>query len=115
MKKSEKKEALEGLKVVDFGWAIAGPVICWFLAAHGATVVRIESSTRPDVYRISAPYKDNKPGLNRGGYFAYPNSNKLSIALNLNLAKGIEIAKRLVGWADVVVDNFRVGPMENWG
>ena len=116
MKESkETLEALEGLKVADFGWAIAAPVICWYLATHGATVVRVETSTRPDVYRISAPYKDGQVGLNRSGYFAYPNVNKLSIALNLNLPKGIELAKRLAAWADVVVDNFRVGPMEKWG
>jgi benzylsuccinate CoA-transferase BbsF subunit len=113
--KDETKEALEGLKVVDFGWAIAAPVICWYLATHGATVVRVETSTRPDVYRVSAPYKDNKPGLNRAGFFAYPNVNKLSIALNMNLPQGIELARKLVAWADVVVDNFRVGPMEKWG
>jgi len=113
--KEETLEALEGLKVADFGTAIAAPVTCWYLATHGATVVHVETSTRPDVYRISAPYKDNKPGLNRAGFFAYPNVNKLGLALNLNLPRGIEVAKRLVAWADVVVDNFRVGPMEKWG
>jgi crotonobetainyl-CoA:carnitine CoA-transferase CaiB-like acyl-CoA transferase len=113
--RDEAREALEDLKVVDFGWAIAAPVICWYLATHGATVVRVETSTRPDVYRVSAPYKDNKPGLNRAGFFAYPNVNKLSIALNMNLPQGIELAKKLGAWADVVVDNFRVGPMEKWG
>lgn len=45
--KDETIEALEGLNVVDFGWAIAAPVICWYLATHGATVVRVETSTRP--------------------------------------------------------------------
>jgi benzylsuccinate CoA-transferase BbsF subunit len=113
--KEKMVEALEGLNVVDFGWAIAAPVICWYLSTHGATVVRIESGTRPDIYRVSAPYKNDKPGLNRAGLFAYPNANKLSIAINLNLPRGIELAKRLVAWGDVVVDNFRVGPMEKWG
>ncbi len=111
----EKKEALKDLKVLDFGWAIAAPTLCWFLATHGATVIRIETSKRPDVYRVSAPYKDKKPGLNRAGFFAYPNVNKMSIALDLGLKEGIDVAKRLVAWADVVVDNFRVGPMEKWG
>ena len=111
----EKREALEDLKVLDFGWAIAAPTLCWFLSTHGATVIRVESSKRPDVYRVSAPYKDKKPGLNRAGFFAYPNVNKLSICLDLTVDKGVEIAKRLVAWADVVVDNFRVGPMEKWG
>lgn len=116
MKKDRKKtEALQDLKVIDFGWAIAAPTLCWFLATHGATVIRVESSKRPDVYRISAPYKDKKPGLNRAGFFAYPNVNKYSISLDLSLARAVEIAKMLVAWADVVVDNFRVGPMEKWG
>jgi crotonobetainyl-CoA:carnitine CoA-transferase CaiB-like acyl-CoA transferase len=109
------KEALDDLKVIDFGWAIAAPTLCWFLATHGATVIRIESNKRPDVYRVSAPYKDGKPGVNRAGFFAYPNVNKLSIALDLTQTKGIAIAKKLIAWADVVVDNFRVGPMEKWG
>jgi benzylsuccinate CoA-transferase BbsF subunit len=110
----EKKEALKDLKVAEFGWAIAAPVIGWYLAVHGATVIRVESSTRPDVYRVSAPYKDRKPGLNRSGFFAYPNANKLSIALNLNLPRGIEIAKKIITWADVVIENFRAGTMEKW-
>jgi benzylsuccinate CoA-transferase BbsF subunit len=112
---TEARDVFEGLKVVDFGWAIAAPVICWYLGTHGATVVRVETSLRPDVYRVSAPYKDNQPGLNRGGFFAYPNVNKLSIAVDMNLPQGIDLAKRLIAWADVVVDNFRVGPMEKWG
>jgi len=116
MKKDrETTEALQDLKVIDFGWAIAAPTLCWFLATHGATVIRVESSKRPDIYRVSAPYKDKKPGLNRAGFFAYPNVNKYSISLDLGLAKAVEIAKMLVSWADVVVDNFRVGPMEKWG
>jgi len=114
-KAPEKNEALEDLKVIDFGWAIAAPTLCWFLATHGATVIRVETSKRPDVYRVSAPYKDRKPGLNRAGFFAYPNVNKLSIALDLGLKEAVEVAKKLVAWADVVVDNFRVGPMEKWG
>ncbi|MFC1860830.1 CaiB/BaiF CoA transferase family protein [Chloroflexota bacterium] len=112
---TDNQEAFAGLKVVEFGWGIAAPLISWFLAAHGATVVRIETNTRPDVLRVSAPYKDAKPGINRSGYFAYSNGNKYSIALNLSLPKALEMAKRLLTWTDVVLDSFRIGPMEKWG
>ncbi|MFC1909138.1 CaiB/BaiF CoA transferase family protein [Chloroflexota bacterium] len=107
--------AFDGLKVADFSWAIAGPLVTRYLADHGAMVIRVESSGRPCLQRISAPYKDGIPGINRSGYFAFFNANKYSIDLNLNNAKGMEVAKRLVAWADVVVENFSPGRMEAWG
>ena len=113
--KKNNKVALNGLKVADFGWAIAAPATTFYLAAHGATVVTVESTKRPDVLRVSAPYKDNKPGIDRSGYFAYLNANKYSIALNLSLPRGVETAKRVAAWADVVVENFTVGTMDKWG
>ena len=110
-----KREALAGLKVADFSWVIAGPTLTKYLGDHGATVVRVESSSRPCLVRTTPPYKNGKPGLNRAGYFACVNPNKYSITIDLNDAKGIEITKRLVGWSDVVVENFTPGQMERWG
>jgi len=110
-----EKEALAGLKVADFGWVIAGPLITKCLGDHGATVVRVEANSRPCLVRTTPPYKDGKAGLNRAGYFAYVNPNKYSITIDLNNAKGIEVAKKLVGWSDVVVENFTPRQMERWG
>lgn len=109
------KEALADLKVVDFSWGLAGPIVGKYLADFGAIVVKVESYRRPCVTRVSAPYKDSKPGVDRSGYFAFFNANKYSISLDLNNPKGIEVAKRLVAWSDIVVESFVPGQMERWG
>lgn len=109
------ESVFKGLKVADFTWVGVGPLITKYLADFGATVVRIESSLSPDTMRLSAPFKDGVPGIDRSGYFALINENKYSMAINLNHAKGIEVAKKLVAWADVVAESFAPGVMEKWG
>ena len=89
----------EGVKVLDFGWILVGPLISGYLARNGATVVKVESRKHPDMTRSSAPFQDGKPGLNRSGYYGCLNPNKYNMDLNLNLPQGIEIAKRLAAWA----------------
>jgi benzylsuccinate CoA-transferase BbsF subunit len=108
------KKVFEGIKILDFGWAIAGPLTLKYLADYGATVVCIESFQRPDLLRTATPYKDEIPGVDRAGYFAYFAANKYSISLNLNKPNGLNIAKKLVTWADVVADSHRPGVMERW-
>jgi benzylsuccinate CoA-transferase BbsF subunit len=109
-------QALDGLKVADFSWYIAGPSISMWLAHHGAQVIRIESITRPDELRGIEPFKDGISGINRSGCYANYNSNKYGMGLNLRHPKGVEVAKRIVAWADVTVENFTPGTMEKkWG
>lgn len=110
------KQVFEGVKVADLGWAIAAPMIAKYLADHGAEVIHIESATRPDSLRGSPPFKDNIPGLDRCGYFAYFHNNKYGMTLNLNHPQAVEVFKRrIVSWADVVAENFRAGVMSKWG
>ncbi len=111
----KREGVLSGLKVLAFAWAVVGPLTMKFFADHGATVIRIETSKRPCTMRSSAPYKDNKPNLNRGGYFTYYNSNILSFSLNMNHPKASEIARRLVTWSDVFFENYTPGVIEKWG
>ncbi len=112
----EKREGVfSGLKILAFAWAVVGPLTTKFFADHGATVIRIETSHRPCTMRSSAPYKDNRPGLNRGGYFTYYNANILSFALNMNHPRAPEIVRRLVAWSDVFFDNYTPGVIEKWG
>ena len=87
------RQALEGLKVLDFCWVIAGPLVGLYLAQHGATVIRVESILRPDVYRTVAPYKDNVKDVNKALSFVGWNSNKYGMALNLGDPRAIGIAK----------------------
>jgi crotonobetainyl-CoA:carnitine CoA-transferase CaiB-like acyl-CoA transferase len=106
---------LEGVKVVEFSWVIAGPQVSRCLADFGATVIKVESNTYPDLIRTTPPYKDGIPGVNRSGYFSNFNCNKYGVSLNLNHPKGVDIAKRLISWADIVVENFAPGRMRKWG
>ena len=67
-----------------------------------------------DALRANAPFKDNKPGANRSANFANVNLGKLSLGLNLKTEEGKEIARKLVEWADVVVENFSPKAMKAW-
>ena len=114
------KGMLEGLKVADFTAVIAGPLTTKPLAAHGATVLKIEGRGHPDMFRAGAfPQTDFQgpfnPWLNRGPASAFWNTGKLSIALNLTKPKGKEIARQIVTWADIVVENFAGGVMKKMG
>ncbi len=106
----------EDVKILEFGQIVAGPLISTYLADYGAEVVHIESHKRPDQYRFYPPFKDNKPGMNRGLDFAIYSHNKYGITLDLRHPKGIEVAKRLVEkWANVVTENFTPGVMKRLG
>ncbi len=107
-------KVFEGVNVVDFGWAIAGPLTLKYLADYGAKLICVESFQRPDLLRTSSPFKDEKSGLDRAGYFAYFAANKYSLSLNLNRPEGLEIARKLIAWADVVADSHRPGVLERW-
>jgi benzylsuccinate CoA-transferase BbsF subunit len=105
----------EDLKIAAFNWAMVGPLTLKFFADYGATVVRVETSLRPCVTRTSAPYKDNIPGINRSGYFNHFSANMMSLSLNMNTPQGLGVAKDLIAWADVVMENFTPGVMDKWG
>ncbi|MBP1708109.1 MAG: CoA transferase [Chloroflexi bacterium] len=111
-----EKKPFEGIKVLDFTWAGVGPFTVNPLSFFGATVVKLESHQRPDPLRSMGPFKDGVPSPETGYYFAYSQAGKrYNITLNLNVPRGIEIAKRLVRWADVIVDNYATGALEKWG
>ncbi|ODU04504.1 MAG: hypothetical protein ABS81_09520 [Pseudonocardia sp. SCN 72-86] len=104
-----------GLKVADFTWSAAGPIISKQLADLGATVVRVESTRHPDSVRFGGPFLDDVPGINRSGFFADFNSSKKSLALNMANPASRDVALRLVDWADLVMECFTPRVMEKWG
>lgn len=108
-------QVLEGIKVADFSWAAAGPQVGRELAEHGATVIRVENHRHLDPIRTFQPFKDGKPGVNRGAFYAEYNTNKLSIALDLTKPRGKEVALKLVAWADVVTEAMTPGSMADLG
>ena len=118
-KKSQRenleKKPLEGKKVVDFGWNITVPLTAKALSDCGAEVIELENESWPDPLRTMGPFKDEIPGLNRSGNFNQWNTGKLGLTLNLARPKGVEVARRLVAWADIVVENFAGGAMKKMG
>jgi crotonobetainyl-CoA:carnitine CoA-transferase CaiB-like acyl-CoA transferase len=106
---------LAGLKVADFSWIGVGPITGKYLADHGADVIRIETSNPPDRLRVGGPFKDGVFGPNRSQFFGAFNTSKRSIAVNLKTEEGREIARKLIAWADVVLESFTPGTMDELG
>lgn len=108
--------ALDGLKVADFSWVGAGPRSTKDLADNGAIVVKVESRKRLDLGRMSPPFAggDSK-NPDASAFFAQTNTSKKSVTINLSDPEGVAVAKRLVAWADVVVENFGPGYMDRIG
>jgi crotonobetainyl-CoA:carnitine CoA-transferase CaiB-like acyl-CoA transferase len=94
---------LDGVRVLDFTWVVAGPTATRLFADLGAEVIKIERGDALDF------------GDRRGGFTGSLNRGKLGIVLNLADPRGLDIARRLVATADVVIDNFSARVMANWG
>ena len=106
---------LDGLKVADFSWVVAGPVVGRALADFGATVVRIESSTRIETARMMQPFYDGQPGPENSALYGNCNAGKLDVTLDLNSDAGRSVARDLTRWADVVIESYSPGQMARWG
>ena len=112
---SEADGAWSGTNIVEFGSGAAGPIATRYFVEHGATVVRVESHTRPDFLRVYALGPDNPHGLEGSVMFDGLNVGKLSIALNLKHPDGRATALRLIGWADALIENFAPKAMRGFG
>ncbi len=109
-------QALAGVRVVEIGFAAAGPLVGKYLANHGAEVIHIESRTAPDVFRSTyPPFKDNVPGLDRAGMFAFYNDGKRGVSLDLKHPRGVELARALIARSDVLIESFPAGTMARRG
>jgi len=107
--------ALDGLKVADFSWVVAGPLVGRALADFGATVVRVESSTRVETARMMQPFYDGQPGAENSALYGTCNAGKLGVTLDLKSGQGRAVARDLVRWADVIVESYAPGQMAKWG
>ena len=107
---------LDGVTVADFSWVWAGPYCTLHLAHLGATVIKIESSTRPDLgRRLPTKSVQHEPTLDTSGYFNQYGQGKKSIAIDMGTAEGRSLAKRLALRCDLVVSNYATGVMDGWG
>src|SRR5512139_592646 len=95
---------LNGIRVLDFTWVLAGPYATRLLADFGAEVIKVQSSKTA-----------RGAEANLSGYFSAWNRNKRSITLDLGRPEARELALRLIKISDVVVENFSPRVKINWG
>lgn len=103
--------ALDGLRVIDLSRVLGGPYCGQMLADHGAEVIKVEPPQGDETRTWGPPF--DKEGIS--AYFAGINRNKRTIALDLSKPEGREVLLKLLGEADVLIDNFKTGTMEKWG
>lgn len=99
------KQALSGLKVVEYGSFISAAFCTKLMADLGAEVIKIEEPKRGDESRDYGPFPDDVPHPERSGLFLYLNTNKLGITLNAKTTTGMAILEELLREADVFVEN----------
>jgi crotonobetainyl-CoA:carnitine CoA-transferase CaiB-like acyl-CoA transferase len=105
-----------GLRVLDMTAYWAGPLVGHLLAMLGADVIHLESPTRPDGARLVGGVPQSEDRFwERGPIFAALNSNKKSLAVDLNNPRGVELVRQFVGTCDVVVENFTARVLDQLG
>ncbi|MDA9289138.1 CoA transferase [Alphaproteobacteria bacterium] len=102
--------ALKGVKVIDISNFLAGPVSSMFLGDYGADIIKVE---KPDLGDEIRYWGNNKNGI--GLMYKLINRNKRSVTGDLRTKFGVEIVKRLVKDADIIIENYRKGTLEKWG
>jgi crotonobetainyl-CoA:carnitine CoA-transferase CaiB-like acyl-CoA transferase len=102
--------ALSGLRVIDLGTMIAGPMVGSLLADFGADVIKIEQPKVGDPLRNWAPQKDG-----RSLWWKVAARNKRLVTLDVRKAAGSDVLRSLLKEADLLVENFRPGTLERWG
>ena len=112
--------ALAGIRVLDMGMLWAGPAAGQLLADFGAQVIKVESCRHPDRLRWDAVglYPDNVRGerwWNRSGMIHERNRNKHGVTVDLTTPTGVDLFKQLVRISDVILENFRIRVMPNFG
>jgi len=104
------RKSLCGVRVVDFSHVLAGPVATMTLADLGADVVKVEPPQGEMGRRLGPPWINGESAIHLS-----VNRNKRGMALDLKTSLGREVALRLIGDADIVVENFRPGVMRDLG
>lgn len=111
----ETRPPLAGLKVLDFMWVIAGPFCTRVLADYGATVIKVESTSKLEPARTTPPFKDGEKTPEHSVPFMDFNTGKRSVTIDPNNPVGREVILDLVRWADVVTESFSPKAMQAWG
>jgi crotonobetainyl-CoA:carnitine CoA-transferase CaiB-like acyl-CoA transferase len=101
---------LSGIRVIDFTRVVAGPYCTMMLGDLGAEVLKIEPPQGDDTRKWGPPFVGDE-----SAYFLAINRNKKSVCLDLRTEEGLEAARTLIMTADIVIENFRTGVMEQLG
>jgi crotonobetainyl-CoA:carnitine CoA-transferase CaiB-like acyl-CoA transferase len=101
---------LDGITVLDFSHALAGPYCTMLMAAYGAQVIKVEGP-EGDIGRTWGPPFHGADA----SYFVGLNSGKQSLAVDLKTPEGLEACRKLAAKADIVIENFRPGTMNRLG
>lgn len=105
-----------GVNILEFGSGAAGPIATRYFVEHGATVLRVESRTRPDFLRVYALGPDNPHGLEGAGMYDGLNVGKRNVTFNLKHPESVALVTRLiVEWADAVAENYAPRAMKGFG
>jgi crotonobetainyl-CoA:carnitine CoA-transferase CaiB-like acyl-CoA transferase len=101
--------ALDGVRVLDLGTRIAAPFCAGLLGEQGAEVIKIEQPRGGDFMREIGPFVDGY-----SLFWAVEGRGRKSVTLDLRTPEGQDLFRRLAATADVVVENFRPGTLEQW-
>jgi len=110
------RPAWDGVNILELGSGAAGPIATRYFVEHGATVLRIESRSRPDFLRVYALGPDNPHGLEGAPMYDGLNVGKGNVTLNLKHPESVALVRRLVTeWADAVAENYAPRAMKGFG
>ncbi|WP_448651694.1 CaiB/BaiF CoA transferase family protein [Pseudomonas fluorescens] len=103
-------QALQGIKIIDLSRALSGPFCSMVLADMGADVIKVEPGPDGDMSRTWGPF-------DRGvsTYYLSCNRNKRGLCLDFRDPSGLDTIQQLIDGADVVIENFKPGTLENMG
>ncbi len=107
-------QPLDDIKVIELATMVSGPYCAKLLADLGADVIKVESP-QGDPARSFGPFPKSGPHRERSALFLYNNTSKRGITLDLRTSEGIVEFKRLIQWADVLIDNHPPDVLENAG
>jgi len=113
----QKSLPLEGLRILDLTRILAGPWSTQILADLGAEVIKIERPGSGDDTRSwGPPTLQDSTGTDRGAaYFHAANRGKKSVCIDIGTSEGQRLVRNLAQHCDVVVENFKVGGLKNYG
>ncbi len=109
------RQALSGIKVLEFSEFVCGPYCAKLLSNMGAEVIKVEKPGLGDFARSWGPFPQDLPHPEKSGLFLSLNTNKYGITLNTETALGLKIFKDLLKWADAIIENHSRKEMSKLG